>query len=198
MLVFLFFVLARCFGQDTLYDAGHFSGIGTGFQHFSKRGGSNLCVFSWGDHGDLVFWERRAKATARQARFCQWRGPPFGPPTSCDGSMNARAAAMALAARQFQGIARLALARSEARARPGRSAKRRLSRAATHCPLPRTGSRVRDLRKLRTTAPAALPVPVQVLPAVLPVQVSQAPAPESAAMTRRSPELHPEISPIRN
>src|SRR6185437_6840412 len=98
-----------------------------------------------------------------------------------------------LAARQFQGIARLALARSEARARPGRSAKRRLSRAATHCPLPRTGSRVRDLRKLRTTAPAALPVP-----AVLPVQVSQAPAPESAAMTRRSSELHPEISPIRN
>lgn len=103
---------------------------------------------------------------------------------------------MALAARQFQGIARLALARSEARARPGRSAKRRLSRAATHCPLPRTGSRVRDLRKLLTTAPAALPV--QVLPAVLPVQVSQAPAPESAAMSRRSPELHPEISPIRN
>jgi hypothetical protein len=47
--------------------------------------------------------------------------------------------------------------------------------------------------------PAALPV--QVLPAalpvqVLPVQVSQ--APEPAAMFRRSPELHPEISPIRN
>jgi len=52
MLVFLFFVLARrCFGQDTLYDVGHFSGIGTGFQHFSKRGGSNLCVFSWGIMG---------------------------------------------------------------------------------------------------------------------------------------------------
>jgi hypothetical protein len=52
---------------------------------------------------------------------------------------------------------------------------------------------------LLTTAPAALPV--QVLPAalpvqVLPVQVSQ--APEPAAMFRRSPELHPEISPIRN
>ena len=31
MLAFLFFVLARCFGQDTLYDVGHFSGIGTGF-----------------------------------------------------------------------------------------------------------------------------------------------------------------------
>jgi hypothetical protein len=51
MLAFLFFVLARCFGQDTLYDVGHFSGIGTGFQHFSKRGGSNLCVFSWGSWG---------------------------------------------------------------------------------------------------------------------------------------------------
>ena len=43
---------------------------------------------------------------------------------------------------------------------------------------------------LLTTAPAALPVQV------LPVQVSQ--APEPAAMSRRSLELHPEISPIRN
>src|SRR4029079_3853063 len=32
MLAVLFFVLALCFGQDTLYDVGHFSGIGTGFQ----------------------------------------------------------------------------------------------------------------------------------------------------------------------
>jgi len=51
MLAFLFFVLARCFGQDTLCDVGHFSGIGIGFQHFSKRGGNNLCVFSWGIMG---------------------------------------------------------------------------------------------------------------------------------------------------
>src|SRR5215510_9507125 len=89
-----------------------------------------------------------------------------------------------------------------ARLAPDRADPPNEARAATHCPLPRTGSRVRDLRKVLTTAPAALRVqaalPVQVLPAVSPVQVSQAPAPESAAMSRRSPELHPEISPIRN
>jgi hypothetical protein len=112
------------------------------------------------------------------------------------------AAAMASAARHFQAIARLALARSEARARPGRSAKRGLSRAATHCPFHARVAAFASCGNLLTTAPAALPVsaalPVQVLPAVLPVQVSQALAPESAAMSRRSPELHPEISPIRN
>src|SRR6516164_7232138 len=57
MLVLYFFLLARCFGQDTLYDVGLFSGLGTGFQHFSKRSSSNLCVFSWGGHGGSNLWE---------------------------------------------------------------------------------------------------------------------------------------------
>jgi hypothetical protein len=52
-----FFLLARCFGQDTLYDVGPFSELGTGFQHFSKRCSSNLCVFSWGWHGRSNLWE---------------------------------------------------------------------------------------------------------------------------------------------
>ena len=57
MLALYFFLLARCFGLDTLYDVGHFSGLGTGFQHFSKRSSSNLCVFSWGGHGGSNLWE---------------------------------------------------------------------------------------------------------------------------------------------
>jgi hypothetical protein len=72
MLAVYFFLLARCFGQDTLYDVGHFSGIGTGVQHFSKRGNSNLCVFSWGVMEDLIFGRRQTKGTARAAGFCQW------------------------------------------------------------------------------------------------------------------------------
>jgi hypothetical protein len=66
MLAFLFFVLARCFGQDTLYDVGHFSGIGTGFQQARRQ--QSLRIFL-GVMGDLIFGGRRSKG---QARSCQW------------------------------------------------------------------------------------------------------------------------------
>jgi hypothetical protein len=87
-----------------------------------------------------------------------------------------------------QGMARLACAR------PGRSAKRGLSRS-NPLSTPRSGvPALATSGNLITVAPAALPVPAalpgQVLPAVLPVQVSQAP-PERAAMSRQSPEPHP-------
>ena len=39
-------VLARCVGQDTLEDIGHFAGIGAGLEHLIKRGGGFLGVFS--------------------------------------------------------------------------------------------------------------------------------------------------------
>jgi hypothetical protein len=67
-----FFLLARCFGQDTLYDVGPFSELGTGFQHFSKRCSSNLSYFLGAVMGDLIFGRKQTKGTARAAGFCQW------------------------------------------------------------------------------------------------------------------------------
>jgi hypothetical protein len=69
MLTLSFFVLARCFGQDTLDDVGHFSGIGAGLEHFSKCRGSNLCVFSWGVMGDLIVEDEQTGGTPRHARI---------------------------------------------------------------------------------------------------------------------------------
>jgi hypothetical protein len=46
-----FVVLAGCVGQDTLDDIGNGAGIGAGSQHFIKRGGGFLGVFSGRGHG---------------------------------------------------------------------------------------------------------------------------------------------------
>ena len=46
VLTLSFFVLTRRVSQDTLDDVGNAIGIGAGWQHFTKRRGSNLGVFS--------------------------------------------------------------------------------------------------------------------------------------------------------
>jgi hypothetical protein len=50
MLALVLVSLARRVGQDTLEDIGHFARIGAGWQHFTKRRGSNLGVFSGRGH----------------------------------------------------------------------------------------------------------------------------------------------------
>jgi hypothetical protein len=50
MLAFAFLLLACRVGQDTLDDIGHLSRIGARSQHFIKRRGSNLGVFSGRGH----------------------------------------------------------------------------------------------------------------------------------------------------
>ena len=96
MLTFFFVVLARCVGQDTLDDIGHFSGIGAGSQHLTKRGGSFLGVFSGRGHWAIMSFEmkRRPQRPLLQrivsgpTSFCQWRDLEFAPRNSNEGLMN--------------------------------------------------------------------------------------------------------------
>src|SRR5262249_28592049 len=72
MLALYFFLLARCFGQDTLYDVGHFSGLGTGFSILASAAAAISAYFLGAVMGDLIFGRKQTKGTARAAGFCQW------------------------------------------------------------------------------------------------------------------------------